>query len=50
MKKLSPEDQPLLRLPKTPPFTPKSKASRAENHKGNKVQPARQGTKRQRGR
>jgi len=52
MKKLSPEDQPLLRLPKTPPFTPKAKgkANRAENHKGNKVQPARQGTKRQRGR
>ena len=48
--KLSREDEVTLRLLKTPPKPFTEKSNRAQNHKGNKVQPARQGTKRQRGR
>ena len=42
----------IRRAQKTPhkPHVPKGKASRAESTKGNKVQPARQPIKRQRGR
>ncbi len=54
MPKTPAKDDARKRMPKVPPkhFTPmtKGKASRAQNHKGNKVQPAHQGSRLQKGR